>query len=211
MILYKKGNPLISIILPTYNRARLIERAIDSIFKQTFQDFELIIVDDGSTDKTCNLIQKYINQYSNIRYIKQQNMKLPLALNAGIQMATGSFITFINSDDEYKADHLEKRIKFMEENPNIDLIHGGIEVVGNPYVKDKNNLTKKIHVDQCVLGGTFFGKKEVFLQLNGFNNIEYSEDSEFFERAQKVFNTSKVNFPSYIYYRNTDDSITNNI
>lgn len=211
MKLYKYGNPLISIILPTYNRANLIERAIKSVFEQSFQDFELIIVDDGSNDNTCELIQKHINHHPNVRYLKQQNMKLPLALNVGIQISTGNYITFINSDDIYLPDHLEKRINFMRQNHEIDLIYSDAQIIGDPYVKDKNDRNKLIHIDQCILGATFFGKKGVFTALNGFKEVEYSEDSEFFERARKKFKTQKVPFKTYVYYRDTEDSITNNI
>ncbi|MBN2639442.1 MAG: glycosyltransferase family 2 protein [Bacteroidales bacterium] len=211
MKLYKKGNPLVSIVLPTYNRAELIERALESVLIQTFQDFELIVVDDGSRDNTCSILQKYIRDHNNIRYVKQQNMKLSLALNTGIQLSAGSYIAFINSDDVIKPDHLEKRVHFMQQNSDVDLIHGGVTIVGSPFVKDKNDITKLIHLDQCVMGATFFGKKTVFTKLNGFKEMEYSEDSDFFERAQKRFKTQKVSFPTYIYYRNTEDSITNNI
>lgn len=211
MKLYKSGNPLVSVILPTYNRGGLIERALDSVFAQTFTDFELVIVDDGSNDNTCQLMQQYIIQHENIRYIKQQNMKLSLALNTGIQISVGKYITFINSDDAFKSDHLEKRINFMLQNPDIDLLHGGVEVVGNPYVKDKEDISKLVHVNDCILGATFFGKRTVFTRLNGFKEMDYSEDSEFFERAKRICNISKVNFPSYIYYRDAEDSITNNI
>ncbi|MBN2616396.1 MAG: glycosyltransferase family 2 protein [Bacteroidales bacterium] len=211
MKLYKNGNPLVSVILPTYNRGDLIERALDSVFAQTFQDFELVLVDDGSNDNTCQLIQTYIRQHENIRYIKQQNMKLPLALNTGIQLSVGRYITFINSDDAFKPDHLEQRIRFMVQNPDVDLIHGGVEIVGNPYVKDKDDTSKFVHVSECVLGATFLGKRNVFIRLNGFKEMDYSEDSEFFERAERIFNVQKVSFPSYIYYRDAEDSITNNI
>ena len=64
---------------------------------------------------------------------------------------------------------------------------------------------------ECVIGGTFFGKREVFEQLRGFNNIPYSEDFEFLERALKIFKVEKVYYPTYIYHRDTMDSITNKI
>lgn len=211
MKLYKSGNPLVSVILPTYNRGDFIERALDSVFTQTFTDYELIIVDDGSNDNTCQLLQQYIKHHENIRYIKQQNMKLPLALNTGIQLSVGKYITFINSDDAFKPDHLEKRIQFMIQNPDTDLVHGGVEVIGSPYVKDKEDTRKFVHINDCVLGATFFGKRNVFTRLNGFKEIDYSEDSEFFERAERIFTISKIKVPSYIYYRDAEDSITNNI
>lgn len=212
MKLYKERNPLVSIVLPTYNRGYLLNRAIKSVLDQTFQDFELIVVDDGSNDNTCEIINKYIESHQNIKYVKQQNMKQSLALNTGIQLSSGKYITFINSDDYYKPDHLKVRVDFFLQNPKVDLIHGGVEIIGNGYVKDKEDTSRLIHITECALGATFFGKKKVFGELGGFKILDYSEDSEFLERAEKMFVVEKKpHFKTYVYYRNADDSITNNV
>ncbi len=97
----------------------------------------------------------------------------------------------------------------MLANPQMDLIHGGAVILGDPFVVDKYDATKKIHLQDCPIGGTFFGKRKVFLELNGFNPVAYSEDSEFFERAQQRFAVGRVDFPTYRYDRTTVDSITN--
>ena len=122
----------------------------------------------------------------------------------------GDYLTFLGSDDEYKKEHIQLRVEEIM-NENIDFIHGGVEIIGDPYVKDKNNKSKMIHLNDCTIGGTFFAKKEVFVNLNGFKDIEYSEDSEFFERVLSKYKIKKVNYPTYIYYRDTPDSICNNI
>ncbi|MEJ5352737.1 MAG: glycosyltransferase family 2 protein [Melioribacteraceae bacterium] len=211
MQVYKNFNPVVSIILPTFNRKNYLERAINSVINQTFTNWELIIVDDGSTDDSIKLIDKYILDYENIRYLRHSNRKTPLTTNAGILASIGNFITFLGSDDEYKPEHLSLRVDFMNNNQDIDLIHGGVEIIGSPYVKDKNDLTKLIHLSECVIGGTFFGKRKVFFELNGFQNLKYSDDSDFFERAEKKFKIAKVNFSTYIYYRDTPDSICSTI
>jgi glycosyltransferase involved in cell wall biosynthesis len=210
MKLYKNFTPLVSIILPTYNREELLQRAVVSVINQTYKNWELIIADDGSKDNTFEIIKKYQSQFENIRYLRHSNRKLPLTLNAAIQASAGKYITFLGSDDEYKKDHIQLRVEeIMEE--NIDFIHGGVEIIGDPYVKDKNDKSKLIHLNDCSIGGTFFAKKEVFVNLNGFKDIEYSEDSEFFERVLSKYEIKKVNYPTYIYYRDTPDSICNNI
>ena len=152
-----------------------------------------------------------ILEKENIRYFKHSNRQLPITLNVGIQSAAGKYVTFLGSDDEYRREHISLRVDYMEANPHVDLIHGGVEIVGNPFVKDKNDLTRTIHVSECVVGGTFFGKKKVFTVLDGFKDIEYSEDSEFIERALSAFNVRKIDFPTYVYYRDTPDSICNTI
>lgn len=211
MQVYKNHQPIVSVIIPTFNREKLLQRAINSVLKQDFKDWELIIVDDGSSDNTFDLVNSYLMICENIRFIKHSNRKLPLSLNAGILLSVGKYICFLGSDDEYKSSYIKERVKFMNENPNVDLIHGGAEIIGNPFVKDKNDLKKEIHLSECVIGGTFFGKREVFVELNGFNDLNYSEDSDFYERAIQNFNVVKIEFPSYKYYRDTPDSICNNI
>jgi glycosyltransferase involved in cell wall biosynthesis len=209
MKLYSSFEPAVSIILPTYNRANLIERAVISILNQTFSNWELIIVDDGSTDNTFEVINNFLNDHQNIRYLKHSNRKLPLSLNAGITASAGEFISFLGSDDEYSEDYLSARVNYMKDNSDTDLIHGGVKIIGDPFVPDKNDPKKSIHINECIVGGTFFGRRNIFFELNGFNNLDYSEDSEFFERAAKKYVIRKVDLPAYIYYRDTENSITN--
>ena len=211
MLVYKTFAPIVSIILPTFNREKLISRAVESVIKQSFKNWELIIVDDGSSDNTFLVISEFIKSHESIRYIKHSNRKPPLSLNAGILASCGKYIAFLISDDEYKTDFLLKRISFMEENTDVDLIHGGVEIIGHPYVKDKNNLTKEIHLSECAIGGTFFGKRNIFFELGGFRNLSYSDDSDFIERAEKKYKIIKIDWPDYIYYRDTPDSICTNI
>jgi len=211
MRLYKNLEPVVSVILPSYNRKKLLERAINSVINQTIKEWELIIVDDGSSDKTFDLVKSYQNQFENIRYLRHSNRKLPLSLNVGIQASCGKYLTFLGSDDEFTKDHLRQRVEFLRNNPEVDLLHGGVEVIGDPYVKDKNDLSKKIHLNECVIGGTFFGKRDLFNIENGFKDVAYSEDSEFFERIKNKYIIRKVSFPTYRYYRDTPDSICSNI
>jgi glycosyltransferase involved in cell wall biosynthesis len=208
---YKNFNPAISVIMAAYNRAGYIERSVNSVIEQIFKDWELIIVDDGSSDDTFSVVNGYLNRYENVRYLRHSNRKLPLTRNAGIKCSAGRYITFLDTDDLYEPEHLLRRFEFMESHPGVDLLHGGARIIGNPYVKDKNDLTKMIHLNECAIGGTFFGKREVFTKLGGFRDIPYSEDSEFFERASEVFKTEKTDFPSYVYYRDSEDGICNNI
>lgn len=211
MQVYIQHKPLVSVIMATFNREKLIQRAIKSVLNQSFKLWELIIVDDGSTDKTFEIVNSFLLENENIIYLKHSNRKQPLSLNSGILLSTGKYICFLDSDDEYKSTYIEERFNYLESNNEIDLLNGGVEIIGYPFVKDKNDLTREIHLSECVIGGTFFGKKNVFIELDGFLNLNYSADSDFYERAIKKFNVRKVDFPTYIYYRNSDDSICNNI
>jgi glycosyltransferase involved in cell wall biosynthesis len=96
--------PFFSIIIPTYNRAHFLSKAIESVLNQTFIDWELIIIDDGSTDNTKELVERYSDE--RIHYIWQNNQERSSARNNGIKIARGQYICFLDSDDYYKSDHL---------------------------------------------------------------------------------------------------------
>lgn len=208
----KSRKPLVSIILPTYNREKYLNRSLDSLLNQTYKNWELLIVDDGSNDKTLPLVKNYLNRFSNIRYLFHENRGAAYSMNIGIKKSKGEFLTFLGSDDEYLKNHLELRIEYLTDYTNVDLLHSPAKIIGSKYVKDKNDKTKKIHLDECILGGTLFGKAEVFKELNGFKELSYSPESEFIERAKENnYQIEKLNSRTYIYYRDTPDGICNNI
>lgn len=200
-------------MLATYNRRHLLSRAIDSVLNQSTMNWELLIVDDGSEDNTEEFLKNVFMLNQKIRYFKRPHKGLAASRNLGIKNSVGKYITFLDSDDEFRKDHLELRLKYFEDNSNIDLIHGGVELAGSEethYVKDKFDMTKLIHLSECVIGATLFGRRKVFELLNGFNDV-YSEDSEFIERAIELFNIRKVDFSTYIYHTDSPDGICNTI
>ncbi len=197
--------------MPVYNRQAYIQRAIESVLYQSYDNWELITVDDGSEDYSPYLLEIYKAYSPKIKVVHQNHKRLPAARNNGIKNSTGSLITFLDSDDEFTKEHLEIRINYLNKNPEIDLLHGGVKIIGNEFVPDKENPKQLIHLSQCIIGATFFGKRNVFIETGGFNDIPYSEDSEFLERVIKQYKVEKVNYPTYIYHRDTPDSITNSI
>lgn len=202
--------PDISVVLPTFNRAALLPKAVESVIRQTWKSWELIVVDDGSTDDTFSVINPYIERHGCIRYLKHRNRKLNMTRNAGIQAAFGTWITFLDSDDSYVPEHLETRIQFMRENPEIDLIAGGFYTEGEIFVRDCYNPRAMIDIRKCILGPTLFGKREVFLALGGFRPLDYAGETELWTRAESMFRLKKIEKPeSYIYTR-AEDSITKN-
>lgn len=114
----------VSIILPAYNRASFLPNAIQSIASQTFSDYEVIIVDDGSSDDTEEVVTQIKSKSNlNITFIKQLNMGPGGARNTGIKAANGSFIAFFDSDDTWESDHLHLAMHYFEQNPNIDWLY----------------------------------------------------------------------------------------
>ncbi len=200
--------PQISIVLCTYNRAKYLNDCIDSVIAQTFKDWELLVVDDGSQDNTFEIVNPYLTRFQNIRYLKHQNRKLWYAKNVGIQASFGNYITFIDSDDAYAPKHLDSRWEYMKANPEIDLIEGGFATEEEVWVVDYFQPNQKINLRECVLGPTFFGNRQVFFELQGFNHIAYGEDTDFWHRAVKIFKTQKLTEPQTYIYTRAETSIT---
>jgi len=202
--------PEISVIMPTYNRARYLDNAVQSVIAQSFDNWELIIVDDGSSDNTFETLDPYIQRYPNIRYMKHRNLKAALSRNAGIQASFGRYITFLDSDDHYLNNHLETRIAILKKFQDVSLISGGFHSDETIMVKDCYNLDRLIDINECILCGTLFGKKELFCVLEGFRNLEYAEDTDLWERAAKLYTVKKIEDPKTYIYTRADDSITLN-
>lgn len=202
------NTPEISVILPTYNRAKYLVKCIETVLNQTFQNWELIIVDDGSSDETFNRINPLLMDSDKIRYLKHKNRKLGYTKNAGIQASFGQYITFIDSDDQYKPEHLASRLDYMKSHPELDLIEGGFDADDDIWLADYYHPDQLINLKDCILGPTFFGKRHVFFQLNGFLPLTYAEDREFWDRAELQFKTAKLSEPCTYIYTRADDSIT---
>jgi glycosyltransferase involved in cell wall biosynthesis len=201
-----------SIVITTFNRAQLLKRALDSLVSQTEKDWEAIIVDDGSTDDTHARILPYLKSYTGIKYILKPHSGATSSKNRGIKEATGKFVAFLDSDDEYDPVHLESRKNILIDDPSIQFLYGGVKVLGNQYVPDKNNPSAKINLYDCVIGGTFIIERQVLLSLNGFRDIMLGSDSDLFERAKKAkIRMAEVHLSTYIYHHESQESITNKL
>ncbi|MEW5798408.1 MAG: glycosyltransferase family A protein [Bacteroidota bacterium] len=204
----------VSIILCTYNRAGLLPRAIDSVLQQTYDDWELVVVDDGSKDKTRALIDEYSTKDDRISYFHQLNAGLAHARNTGMQLAIGDYLCFLDSDDEFAPTHLEERVQYLERsrNWNVDFLHGGMKLIGpkeKRYVVDLTDPSKKIHLSKCHVGGTFFFRRDVLKRVKTFKPIPFGEDFDFYTRVEKYFTVRKVRYPTYIYHLEAEDRLCN--
>jgi glycosyltransferase involved in cell wall biosynthesis len=115
-------SPLVSIVIPLFNKEEFILQALSSILAQTYPSWECIIVDDGSTDLSYNRVRDFVNQNKvNCTLLRQKNLGPSAARNLGIESSNGEFIAFLDADDLWLPDKLEKQIDFFERNPTIDL------------------------------------------------------------------------------------------
>lgn len=168
---------LFSIIIPTYNRAELIETTVRSVLSQSFTEFELIIVDDGSTDNTNELIKNMNDK--RIKYFWKKNEERGAARNFGVQKAIGEYINFLDSDDILYSNHLMEAAKIIEEESpeiflfNYDIFNKQTEML------NRNVLSQNIKVGKTILSGNFISMNSVFVKREILKVHPFVEDIKF--------------------------------
>ncbi len=123
---FSSGHPKISVVIPAFNRGYCLSEAVKSVYDQTITDFELIIIDDGSTDGTKDL---FASPPDNLRYYYQVNQGVSSARNHGIRMAKGRYLAFLDSDDLWKSNHLQTHIEFLEKNQEYGMSFNYAEII----------------------------------------------------------------------------------
>lgn len=196
--------PKVSVVLPVFNGAQFIGNAIQSVLKQSFRDFEVIVVDDGSTDGT----EKVVRQYSDgIRYHFQSNQGAGVARNIGVSLAQGEWIAFLDADDTWYPDKLKIQLNFAAALPEIALFYSDMDTVDDKdrvteqaflgkrlerrRRRKRRNLVSIIFDDRPPpYPSTVFIKKNAFIEAGAFSPLfrgNYHEDLEFFSRVAQRF------------------------
>ena len=121
--------PQVSVVIPAYNCAAYVGQACDSVLSQTYTDWEIIVVDDGSKDDTRLVLDKYGDR--RVRYVYQENQGVSLARNHGIQLARGEFVAFLDADDFFLPDKLASQIAVFAAQPNLGIVHSGWRLVNS--------------------------------------------------------------------------------
>ncbi|MEJ5330084.1 MAG: glycosyltransferase family 2 protein [Desulfobaccales bacterium] len=214
-------NPLVSIIIPTYNRSHTILRSVNSVLHQTYRNFEIIIVDDGSTDNTEKLIMN-LNS-TQIKYIKHSiNKGAAAARNTGVIAAKGEYIAFQDSDDEWHPDKLRKQIDiFQNLSLDVGMIYTDMWRIHNkkkyyfssPHIMPEDGIIYNKALNDYLAGiglATAIIRREVFSKIGYFdNNFPRLIDYEFFVRLSKNYKFFHIRDPLVLYYY-TKASITDN-
>ena len=181
MVKSKKGgatdDPLVSVVIPSYNRGKVLRRAIDSVLKQSYENIECIVVDDNSDDNTEDIVNSYKDK--RLRYVKlNKNLGACIARNIGVREAKGEYVAFQDSDDEWRKNKLEVQMKNMRDTGsdlnfcNI-LIHDGGERV---VLDDKRiSLVERKGVLKNLLDGNFISTQAIVGKRNCFENIKFDE------------------------------------
>ena len=201
--------------MPTYNRAELLPAAIRSVLQQTYTSWELIIVDDGSTDKTKNILSSFLSEnHSKIIYINKNNGGCASARNAGINIAQGKYIALLDSDDLYMPAKLEFQTKLLEDNPSAGFVYSD--------AFEFNPLTRKIWLSRVAnhmgygdfainhfmtnhaRSGALLYRKYVLDQVGGFReDFCYNEDSHFLQEIALRSEGCYSEYPSYLVRNHT--------
>lgn len=206
---------LISVIIPTYNRKEFLKNAIESVLNQKNVNFELIVVDDGSTDGTKEIVKKYP-----LKYIYQENKGPSSARNNGILNSSGSFISFLDSDDLWVEDKLKLQICFFKENKDYLIVHTGEKWIKNGKVLKQKEKHKKGSGDQferslelCVISpSSVMMKKELFEKVGLFDeNFPACEDYEFWLRVTSKFKVGFIEKELVIKRGGHKDQLSTNV
>lgn len=178
--------PIVSVIIPAYNQAAFLDQAIQSVLDQTFTDFELIVVNDGSTDNTADVIKRFADD--RLRYIYQGNRGLPSARNTGLTSANGKYICFLDSDDAYLPRKLEAQVAHLERNADLDVSYGAnLEIDRDGAPTWLSWAPANVTLADLVLGFPFnindvLIKREWIERVNGFDESYrlHGEDRPFY-------------------------------
>ena len=207
----------ISVIIPTYNRAKYISEAIDSVLRQTFKDCEIIIVDDGSGDTTKDILKRYNGK---IRYYYQDNLGVSAARNKGIKESKGEYIAFVDSDDLWLPNKLDKYILQFEQDSSCALITGNMFIIdqdGNRVEGVKPSNSPGVSFKGLIKYGsglcsTFMFKKSVFDSVGLFNeSLSCLEDLEICIRVARNYKIKHLDEPLALYRCHSNNTFLNKI
>jgi glycosyltransferase involved in cell wall biosynthesis len=188
--------PLVTVIVPTYNRADLIGETLESIAAQTFTDWECLVIDDGSTDDTRAVVEGFSAREPRFRYVWQENASAASARNHGIRLARGKYIAFVDSDDLFTPDRLEWQVKAAEADPELVLVYGhtynfrtGQEDKGRLYLADLPSRPTGWAFEDLICCSSIYAplvRTETIRELGGFDtSLPSAEDWDMWIRLSK--------------------------
>jgi glycosyltransferase involved in cell wall biosynthesis len=203
-------NSLISVIIPVYNGGLYLGAAIDSILVQNYQPIEILIIDDGSTDNTAKVAERF---WQHVRYIYQPNSGAPSARNLGLKMAAGEIIAFLDADDIWHEQKLTLQLDIFAKNPSVEIVLGqrqrihSIDLI-NGVTQSPSNISPELVLS---LGTSLF-RKSVFDTVGDFDrDLKFSDDWDWFMRARELGIEIAICPTTVLFYRRHDRNITNQI
>ena len=199
-----KHVPKVSVVMPVYNGEKYLRVAVDSILNQTFKDFEFIVINDGSTDRTQEILESYHDR--RIIMIHQEHMGLTKSLNKGIALAKGKYIARQDADDISMPERLKKQFEFLENHEIVALLGTAAKIIderGNyihtrEYPCDYFSIQKVIKEDNCFCHGSVMFRKKSFFDLGGYREIfSTAQDYDLWLRFAENFEVENLPTPLY--------------
>ena len=212
----KRRSPLVTVIIPTHNRANVLDRAIESVLSQSYPRIETIVVDDRSTDETEQVVRRYADQ--DVRYLKNEGRRGASATrNVGIRAARGRLIAFLDSDDEWLPDKISLQVKKFAAGPtNLGLVHCGVTELRSG--RSPTHFIPKLRgkVFQELLIWNFVGSasrimipRQILLDLGGFNeSFQTLNDWEMTLRIARDYLVDLVPEPCVLYHFDSHDHLS---
>lgn len=209
-------HPLVSVIIPTYNRAQMLSDAIKSVLSQTYQNFELLVIDDHSTDNTTTIVKEFHD--NRIYYFQlSKNLGAPAARNHGLEKAKGDYITFLDSDDQWLPGKLEKQIGLLEKKKNVGLVCTGVKVMNNHFEwlnipKYRGDMSNLLLVKNYVgTTSSVMIKKELIEFAGGFDlTFKSCQDWDLFIRLSQLCEFDYIREPLVLYFEHNEKRISTN-
>ncbi len=202
--------PQVSVVMSCYNASKTLAEATDSILKQTFRDFEFIIVDDGSADNTLEILKKYQQDDNRISIIaNNHNLGLAASLNVGIKSAKALLIARMDADDIAFPNRLEEQVDFLRQYPNVDILGTGIIQMTQMGEKESSRLLPEHHTDivkrifrkPLVFHPTIMARKKIYDNLGMYDpDIRWAEDADLWYRIYDKATFHNLQKP-LLYYR----------
>lgn len=197
------SDPAVSIVLPCHDGARYLREALDSCCAQTFRDWELIAVDDGSRDATLDIFGAYANRDSRIRIVRNREATgLPAALNSGFAVARGRYFSWISDDNRYRPDALARLVAVLESDAGVDVVYSDYSVIddeGAEIALRQALPIERLATANCV-GASFLYRRAVHEALGGFDPSKpLVEDYDFWLRAASRFRFAPLAENLYLY------------
>ena len=202
-----KESPLISVIIPVYNYERYLGEAIESVLNQTYQHLEVIVVDDGSTDQSAEVAESFAG--SGVRYCPQAHAGIGPARNKGVELAQGEFLAFLDSDDRWPLEKLERQLRAFETDPALEMVFGQALQLQNGPEWEAAVSDYQVAVGGMVPGmvpGTMLIKRDAFLRVGQFQGgWKVGEFIDWYARAVELQIRSVV-LPELLLWRRIHDS-----
>lgn len=211
------ASPKVSIVVTAHNYAEYLETCLDSAVNQTYDDYEVVVVDDGSTDETPEILREYTYEYPDLfTVVRLSGEGLPTAANAGIDAAEGEYVVRLDADDYFDENILTVLANYLNANPDVELVYpdyytfdDGEEVIDHVRLPEVGEEIKLLNRSPLAAGAMY--RKSAWEELGGYNeSLNYQEDYDFWIRFISEFDVRNVNLP-LMYYRQHGDSMSTNL